>query len=478
MREEEAKMERPEPGGPREPEDVPAGCKCTEVGVIPVDWDTKRLGDLGCFTKGRGIRRDEVSDDGPPCVRYGELYTHYDTFIRKLFSRVRTDVAQSALPIHFGDLLFAGSGETAEEIGRCAAYLGERTAYAGGDIIVLTPTGQNSLFLGYLMNSATVSRQKTRMGQGDAVVHISARNLADIQVTLPSEEEQTTIAEVLSDVDGLLDALDALIAKKRAVKQAAMQQLLTGKTRLPGFSREWVIRRLADCGVFRGGNGFPIKFQGNQSGDYPFFKVSDINNRGNEVSLENANHWISEAVRRILGATWFPAGSIVFAKIGAAIFLERKRMLARDSCLDNNMMAFSLTTPGYCERFFYYLFLSIEFGKLASTTALPSLSGRAIGAIGVSIPPMEEQRAIATVLSDMDAEISALEQRRDKTRAIKQGMMQELLTGRVRLVKAGAGSTLGKPRNPRRKRDVTQKVHTGVTSQGQEARLHEHRRRT
>ena len=160
MREQEAKMECAAPTGPREAEDVPAGYNRTAVGVIPEDWDTKRLGDLGCFSKGRGIRRDEVSDDGPPCVRYGELYTRYDTFIRQSFSRVRTDVAQSALPIHFGDLLFAGSGETAEEIGRCAAYLGERTAYAGGDIIVLTPAGQNSEFLGYLMNSSMVSRQK------------------------------------------------------------------------------------------------------------------------------------------------------------------------------------------------------------------------------------------------------------------------------------------------------------------------------
>ena len=248
--------------------------------------------------------------------------------------------------------------------------------------------------------------------------------------------EQRAIAEALSDVDGLLGALEKLIAKKRAIKQAAMQQLLTGKTRLPGFGGAWEFGKLADFGVFRSGNGFPLVFQGRQSGDYPFFKVSDLNNKGNKLLLEDANHWISEDIRRTLGATTFAAGSIVFAKIGAAIFLERKRILSRKSCLDNNMMGFSLTVPSACEQFFYYLFLCIALGKFVSTTALPSLSGRHIGAITVSLPPPDEQRAIAAILSDMDTEIAALERRRDKTRAIKQGMMQQLLTGQTRLVES------------------------------------------
>ena len=275
--------------------------------------------------------------------------------------------------------------------------------------------------------------------ESTGVPQLTAPQVARYLVPVPPAAEQRAIAEALSDVDKLLGALETLIAKKRAIKQAAMQQLLTGKTRLPGFSGVWEIGKLAEFGVFRSGNGFPLVFQGRQSGDYPFFKVSDINNKGNELLLKSANHWISEDVRRTLGATKFSAGSIVFAKIGAAIFLERKRLLSRESCLDNNMMAFSLTAPGSCEQFFHYLFLRIELGKLVSTTALPSLSSREIGAISVLLPPPDEQRTIAAVLSDMDAEIDALERRRDKTRAIKHGMMQQLLTGRVRLL-SDAGS--------------------------------------
>ena len=126
-------------------------------------------------------------------------------------------------------------------------------------------------------------------------------------------------------------------------------------------------------------------------------------------------------------------GSIVFAKIGAAIFLERKRLLPQESCIDNNMMSFSLTDRHACQRFFYYLFLSLELGKLVSTTALPSLSGRQIGVTTVPIPPTEEQHAVAEALSDVDDLLVALEKLIAKKQAIKQAAMQQLLTGKTRL---------------------------------------------
>ena len=195
-------------------------------------WETKRLGKLGTFSKGRGIKRDDVSDDGVPCIRYGELYTRYQDYILKVVSRIPPGVAETALPIKTGDLLFAGSGETAEEIGRCAAYFGEEQTYAGGDVIVLTPSGQNSIYLGHLMNSPTVSAQKARMGQGDAVVHIYINNLAQVQIELPPIAEQRAIATVLSDMDAEITALEHRRDKTIAIKQGMMQQLLTGKVRL------------------------------------------------------------------------------------------------------------------------------------------------------------------------------------------------------------------------------------------------------
>ena len=121
---------------------------------------TKRLGKIGSFSKGRNIRRDDVLEDGHPCIRYGELYTRYHNYINTPISHISPAVADTALPIKTDDLLFASSGETAEEIGRCAAYLGDAPAFAGGDIVVFRPIGQNSMFLGHLINHPVVTTQR------------------------------------------------------------------------------------------------------------------------------------------------------------------------------------------------------------------------------------------------------------------------------------------------------------------------------
>ena len=196
------------------------------------EWEMKWLGELGSFSKGRGIRKDEVVSDGVPCIRYGEIYTLHHDYIKRFHSFIPTSVAQDSQRIRQGDLLFTGSGETAEEIGKCVAYLNEQEAYAGGDIVIFSPFNADSMFLGYLMNHCSVVAQKSRMGQGDAVVHISASNLAKLRFALPPLEEQTAIATVLSDMDAQIEALEARREKTRLIKQGMMQELLTGRTRL------------------------------------------------------------------------------------------------------------------------------------------------------------------------------------------------------------------------------------------------------
>ena len=195
-------------------------------------WERKSLGQLGSFDKGRGIKREDVSSSGLPCIRYGELYTRYKDTILNPVSRIPTDVAAEALAIDTNALLFAASGESAEDIGRCSAYIGEERAYVGGDIIVLIPVRQDSRYLGYLMNSPPVTAQKAHMAQGDAVVHIITGSLAQVQLDLPPLQEQTAIAQVLGDMDNEIVALEQRRDKTLAVKQGMMQELLTGRTRL------------------------------------------------------------------------------------------------------------------------------------------------------------------------------------------------------------------------------------------------------
>jgi len=196
------------------------------------EWSRTTLGRTGELSKGQGIGRDDVVADGLPCIRYGELYTLYRYWTMDTVSRVSVEAARLSRPIHKGDLLFAASGETAEEIGACVAYLGDETVYAGGDTIVLTPIGVDSRYLGYLLNYEAVAAQKSRMAQGDAVVHISARNLARVEIDLPPLPEQRAIAAVLSHMDAGIGALEGRREKTRLVKQGMMQELLTGRIRL------------------------------------------------------------------------------------------------------------------------------------------------------------------------------------------------------------------------------------------------------
>ena len=196
-------------------------------------WETKRVGALGIFSKGKGIKRTDLRETGVPCIRYGELYTRYENYVDKPVSKVAQDIADIALSIRRGDLMFAASGETADEIGVCVAYVGNEPAYAGGDIIVLRASGQDAVCLAHLLNAPVAARQKARMAQGDAVVHIRADHLAQIELALPPLPEQRAIATVLSDVDFEITALERRLEKTRAIKRGMMQQLLTGSIRLP-----------------------------------------------------------------------------------------------------------------------------------------------------------------------------------------------------------------------------------------------------
>lgn len=196
------------------------------------EWKRCTLSEIGTFSKGSGIRKDDVIPDGLPCIRYGEIYTQHNDVIREYYSFIPPEVAATSRRLQKGELLFAGSGETAEEIGKCVAFIGDEEVYAGGDIVIFSPRKQDSVYLGYLMNYEAVTKQKASFAQGDAIVHISARNLGLVELCLPPLAEQHAIAKVLSDVDAEIEALEKRRSKLRAIKQGMMQELLTGRIRL------------------------------------------------------------------------------------------------------------------------------------------------------------------------------------------------------------------------------------------------------
>ena len=198
------------------------------------------------------------------------------------------------------------------------------------------------------------------------------------------------------------------------------------------FSGEWQTVKLGECGKFINGNGFPLAYQGKLTGTYPFYKVSDMNNEGNEFYMSRANNYVSYDIAKTLSCKIIPSDSIVFAKIGAAIFLERKRVTTCDCCIDNNMMAF-LPNSDISSVFMCFVMQRIKFGKLAHTTALPSLTKKNLSGIRISLPPLDEQIAIAQTLSAFDRHLANLSELIAKHEGIRAGALEDLLSGRTRL---------------------------------------------
>jgi type I restriction enzyme S subunit len=207
--------------------------KGTKIGRIPASWKIKPLDAIGEFMKGKGIAKKDLLDEGIPCVRYGEIYTVHHGVIKKFYSFIDSKTAGQSFEIQKNDILFAGSGETVDEIGKAILYLGDAPAYAGGDTIVLRPQNNiHSAFLSAYLNSSEAIRQKRKMGQGNSVVHIYARDLKTLIVPCPPLGEQKKIASILSTVDDQLDLLQSKKIKYEVLKNGLMEQLLTGKRRV------------------------------------------------------------------------------------------------------------------------------------------------------------------------------------------------------------------------------------------------------
>jgi type I restriction enzyme S subunit len=228
-------------------------------------------------------------------------------------------------------------------------------------------------------------------------------------------------------VDGLLGALDGLIAKKRAIKQAAMQQLLTGKTRLPGFSGEWEMKRLEEIVSIRNQKVFPSHV----SPDTLCIELEHIGQGdGRLLECSTARHSTSSKYR-------FFADDVLFGRLRS--YLRKFWYADRDGICTTEIWPL-MVEPDQADSGFLHAIVQsdcfIEAASISYGTHMPRADWGVMRNFEISLPKVHEQTAIATILSDMDAEITVLERRRDKTRAIKQGMMQQLLTGRVRLVDA------------------------------------------
>ena len=273
-------------------------------------------------------------------------------------------------------------------------------------------------FLYYLL--ITLKPQMLERATGSTFLEISKRDVASIEVRLPPYDEQRAIVEALSDVDGLLEALDALIAKKRNIKQSAMQQLLTGKTRLPGFRGPWSEKSLADLAAVIMGQSPSSMFYNLQGEGLPLIQGNaDIENRRTTERV-----WTTQASKCC------DSGDLLLtvrAPVGTVAVASKEACLGRGVC---GLKPFGDST------FLFQALLHVEkrWQILEQGSTFTAANSEQVRRFRLRVPDDEkEQRAIAAALSDMDAEIAALERRLDKTRRIKQGMMQQLLTGNIRI---------------------------------------------
>ena len=407
-------------------------------------WQPKMMGQIGLIYG--GLSGKSKSDFGRGTARYVTFLNVLEHVIidLDLLENVFVSPSEAQNRVLSGDLLFNGTSETPGDLAMGAVVQADipdlyLNSFCFG-FRIYDPSSYDAQFLAYFFRGPIGRQIMYALAQGATRYNMSKQKFLELEINIPRYAEQRAIAEVLSDVDGLIQSLDALIAKKRAIKQATMQQLLTGKTRLPGFSGAWRPKMMRQIGLTYGGlTGKSKSDFGRGTAHYVTFLnvlehvIVDID------LLENVFVNPSETQNRVLsgdllfnGTSETPGDLAMGAVVQADI---------PDLYLNSFCFGFRIYDPSSYDAQFLAYFFRGPIGRqimyaLAQGATRYNMSKQKFLELEINLPSVEEQTAIATILSDMDAEIAALERRRDKTCAIKQGMMQQLLTGRIRLVKS------------------------------------------
>ena len=426
-------------------ETVKAGYKQTEVGVIPAEWEVKSVYEIGQIKTGPFgtlLKANEYSvNDGVPLISVGEvgqgcfrITEHTPRVPERVVRRLPQYVLRT------GDIVFGRKGA----VERSALVTeAEDGWFLGSDGISIRPSGQHyPPYLAAQLQSRAVQSWLTQNAIGTTMPSLNQCVLGSVQIPLATESEQRAIAAALSDVDTLLNGLDRLIAKKRDIKQATMQQLLTGQTRLPGFQGGWKVKRLGDHLTFLR-NGINSRAELDKDGPLKYLHYGDVHT-ASKIRLDPISTYLpalTEERARSLdrlceGDLIFVDASEDISGIGKSVEIANIADTQLVSGLHTIAARFDKTV--LADGFKAYLQFCPTFRshlcRLAAGTKVYATNRAHIASAQIALPALEEQTAIAEVLSDLDAEITALEARRDKTRALKQGMMQELLTGRTRLI--------------------------------------------
>ena len=295
-------------------------------------------------------------------------------------------------------------------------------------VCALTPYRGSSKYLFYILNrNPYFLKFDDGVNQTHLLNHVFQKCLLPLP---PTKAEQEAIAEALSDADALIESLEQLLGKKRLLKQGAMQELLTGKKRLPGFCGEWAVKRLGDVAVMGSGGTPPSSVPEYYDGDIPWVSISDMTKGGKVIVSTDRNLTPSGFANG--AAQMFSKGTVLYAMYAS---LGECSIAGIELCSSQAILGIR-PGDGLNNEFLYYFLTSLKpiVKSMGQQGTQANLNKGMVQDFRFRSPRLPEQTAIATILSDMDAEITALEAKLSKARQIKQGMMQELLTGRIRLI--------------------------------------------
>ena len=389
------------------------GYKQTEFGVIPQDWEVVDLFHISKVPMQNGVFfQPSLKGSGVKLINVGDLYARVpiDSDALELFDA--TNAERERFKVENGDLFFTRSSVVASGIAHCNIYDSSKEESVVFDShVIRLRLDTKKVIPSYLFRFcvATIARRYlVSHAKTATMTTIDQGVLGKCPVLLPPPDEQKAIAEALSDADALIESLEQLLVKKRQLKQGAMQELLTGKKRLPGFSGEWEVKRLGD--VLTIAHGKSQHGMADRNGIYPILAT------GGQIGTTNR-----------------------FLCDKPSVLIGRKGTIDQPQFMDTpfwsvDTLFYSLIHEPNNAKFLFYRFCLIEWKQHNEASGVPSLNARTIERIEISIPQHHEQTAIAAILSDTDIEIAALEGKLAKARNLKQGMMQELLTGRIRLV--------------------------------------------
>jgi len=410
--------------------EVKPGYKQTEVGVIPGDWVVRKLTDL--LDQSRSIRYGivqpgEFEPRGSLMLRsqdYSKGWSSPDEMHRV---NIQLENQYRNARIRFGDLILTIVGAGIGQVEVAPPWLDGALLSRSTARIAVDEAKAARRFVAACLESPVGKRQILNCQKEGAQPVVSCLDLARFLIPTPPLPEQRSIANALSDADALIESLELLLDKKRYLKQGAMQELLTGKKRLPGFSGEWEVKKVKQFGEIVTGGTPPTGIKEYWNGDIPWVTPTDISDQKDIHASERQITALGLASIRKL-----PKNSVLITCIASI----GKNAVLRNAGACNQQINAIIPNKEHDADFLYYLIDGKKQYLLgnAGITATMIISKRDFSELDFTVPLKAEQTAIAAILSDMDTDLAVLETKLAKARQLKQGMMQELLTGRIRLV--------------------------------------------